>query len=83
MFGRAAIARYGYKYLTKFACFGTSADDAERLRAFADANDRWQHNPDFREAQVEYVELGSDSMRTKTAFMNTTDAVMRTPSVVR
>jgi hypothetical protein len=28
LFGRAAIARYGYKYLTKFASFGTSAEDA-------------------------------------------------------
>jgi hypothetical protein len=28
LFGRVAIARYGYKYLTKFASFGTSAEDA-------------------------------------------------------
>lgn len=28
LFGRSAIERYGYKYLTKFACFGTSPDDA-------------------------------------------------------
>lgn len=28
LFGRAAIERYGYKYLTQFRSFGTSAEDA-------------------------------------------------------
>ena len=56
--------------------FGTSASDAEKMRLFADAVERWQHNPDFRKVQVEYVELGSDSMRTKICFLDATRVVM-------
>jgi hypothetical protein len=56
--------------------FGTSAADAEKMRVFADAVERWQHNPDFRKVQVEYVELGSESMRTKMGFCDATRVVI-------
>src|SRR6266550_5370301 len=56
--------------------FGTGGADAEKMRLFADAVDRWQHNPDFREVQVEYVEMGSDAMRTRACFINTTKGIM-------
>lgn len=56
--------------------FGTSASDAEKLKLFADSADRWQHNPDFRKVQIEYSEQGSDAMRTKVAFIDTTTDIL-------
>jgi hypothetical protein len=56
--------------------FGTTPSDAEKMRAFADAVERWQHNPEFRAVQVEYVETGSDAMRTRTCWLDSTKAVM-------
>src|SRR3954467_406872 len=56
--------------------FGTSSADAERMRLFADSVERWQHNPDFRKVQIEYVEQGSDAMRTTTCFVGTTKGIM-------
>jgi len=56
--------------------FGTSSSDAEKMRSFSDCVDRWQHNPDFRKAQIEYAEQGSDAMRTKVAWIGTTKAIM-------
>jgi hypothetical protein len=56
--------------------FGTPQADAEKMRVFADAVERWQHNPDFRKVQVEYVELGSVAMNTKACFVNTTAGIM-------
>src|SRR5688572_1071334 len=56
--------------------FGTPQADAEKMRVFADAVERWQHNPDFRKVQVEYVELGSTAMNTKACFVNTTAGIM-------
>lgn len=43
--------------------FGIRGDDVRRLRAFADAVERWQTNPDFRQVQREYVARGADAMR--------------------
>jgi hypothetical protein len=56
--------------------FGTDSRDAEKLREFSDSVEHWQHNPDFRQVQIEYVEQGSDAMRTKTAFVDTTRAIL-------
>jgi len=56
--------------------FGTSASDAEKLRIFGEAVEKWQHNPDFRQVQIEYVELGSNAMRTRAAFVNATKGVL-------
>jgi hypothetical protein len=56
--------------------FGTSNADAARMREFSDAVARWQHNPDFRQIQVEYVEMGSDAMRTDVCFVDSTRAVL-------
>ncbi len=56
--------------------FGTSASDAEKMKLFADSADRWQTNPDFRNVQIEYSEQGSDAMRTKVAFIDTTKDII-------
>jgi hypothetical protein len=56
--------------------FGTSGTDAEKMRVFAEAVERWQHNPDFREVQVEYVEMGNEAMRTRACFVDTTEGIM-------
>ena len=56
--------------------FGTPQSDADKMRAFADAVERWQHNPDFRNVQIEYVETGSDAMRTRTCGLDSTRTVM-------
>ena len=56
--------------------FGTPSSDAERMRAFAEAVERWQHNPEFRQVRVEYVEMGSDAMRTRLCWMDATRCVM-------
>lgn len=56
--------------------FGTNASDAEKMRVFSDSVDRWQTNPDFRKAQIQYAEQGSEAMRTKVAFVDTTKDIM-------
>jgi hypothetical protein len=56
--------------------FGTSGSDVEKMRLFADAVEKWQHNPDFRQVQVEYVEMGSEAMRSKLGFVNSKTVVM-------
>lgn len=56
--------------------YGTPASDAEKMRIFAESVQNWQHNPEFRAVQVEYVEQGSDAMRTKCAFVSTTGGIM-------
>lgn len=56
--------------------FGTSSSDAEKMRLFADAVQRWQHNPDFRQVQIEYVEMGSDAMRSDIAFIPSKKVIM-------
>jgi hypothetical protein len=56
--------------------FGTSASDAEKLRLFADAVERWQHNPEFRQVQIDYVEMGSDAMRSKLGFVDSKTVIM-------
>jgi len=56
--------------------FGTSSTDAEKMRVFADAVERWQHNPDFRQVQIEYVELGNEAMRSKLAFVDSKTVIM-------
>jgi hypothetical protein len=61
--------------------FGTSGADAARLRQFADAVVRWQHNPDFRPIGREYVEMGSDAMRTDVCFVNSTRVVLALRSI--
>jgi hypothetical protein len=43
--------------------FGINAQDIKRMRAFGDAVRRWQHDPDFRAVQREYVAFGVDAMR--------------------
>src|SRR3954452_13230453 len=72
--GRVALA-----LLIGFAIavgFGTNSSDSEKLRLFAEAVEHWQKNPDFRKVQVEYVEMGSDAMRTRCAFVSSTKGVM-------
>jgi hypothetical protein len=56
--------------------FGTSGTDATRMRQFSDAVERWQHNPDFRQIQQEYVEMGSEAMRTDVCFVDSTRVVL-------
>jgi hypothetical protein len=56
--------------------FGTPSTDCEKMRLFADAVQRWQHYPDFRKVQVEYVEIGNEAMRTKCAFVSATGGIM-------
>jgi hypothetical protein len=43
--------------------FGFSGRDVQRMRAFGDAVQRWQTNPDFRDVQREYVTRGVEAMR--------------------
>jgi hypothetical protein len=56
--------------------FGTPQSDADKMRAFADAVEHWQHNPDFRKVQIEYVESGVQAMRTRTCGLDSTRTVM-------
>jgi hypothetical protein len=56
--------------------FGTDAHEAAKMRQFADSVERWQTNPEFRRVQIEYVEMGSDAMRSHLAFVPGTKAVM-------
>jgi hypothetical protein len=56
--------------------FGTPSTDAEKMRLFADAVERWQHNPEFRKVQIEYVEMGNEAMRTRACFVGTTKGIM-------
>ncbi len=62
--------------LTLAVGFGTPAEDAQKLRVFNESVGKWQKNPDFRKVQVEYVDQGSDSMRTHFAFCETTKGIM-------
>jgi hypothetical protein len=61
--------------------FGTSSADAARMRQFSDAVGRWQHNPEFRRIGVEYVEMGSDAMRTDVCFIDSTRVVLALRSI--
>lgn len=56
--------------------FGTPGADALRMRAFDEACTRWQRDPEFRQVQVEYVELGSAAMQTRAGFVDTTKGIM-------
>jgi len=56
--------------------FGTRSNDAAKMAGFADAVEHWQHNPDFRLVQVEYVTMGSDATRTRIAGVPAPDAVL-------
>src|SRR4051812_8580939 len=56
--------------------FGTDAHEAAKMRQFADSVERWQTNPEFRRGQIEYVEMGSDAMRSHLAFVPGTKAVI-------
>jgi hypothetical protein len=56
--------------------FGTDAHEAAKMRQFADSVERWQTNPEFRRVQIEYVEMGSDAMRSRLAFVPGTKAVI-------
>jgi hypothetical protein len=77
--GRAAVAVVILFLLA--VGFGTSGTDAARMRQFSDAVERWQHNPDFRQIQVEYVEMGSDAMRTDVCFVDSTRVVLALRSI--
>src|SRR5438046_1090017 len=72
--GRVALA--GVILFALAVGFGTSSTDCEKMRVFAEAVERWQHNPDFRKVQVEYVEMGNEAMRTRCAFINATRGMM-------
>jgi hypothetical protein len=61
--------------------FGTGSTDAARMRQFSDAVERWQHNPEFRRIGVEYVEMGSDAMRTDVCFVDSTRVVLALRSI--
>ena len=56
--------------------FATTTRDAGRMRAFADAVRHWQHDPEFRAVHREYVDLGSDAVRTRVAGVETGDAIL-------
>jgi hypothetical protein len=78
-----AISIWGFRVLLALVIlfglavgFGTSGSDAEKMKVFADSADRWQHNPDFRKVQIEYAEEGSEAMRTKVAFIDTTRDIL-------
>jgi hypothetical protein len=77
--GRVALA--GVILCVLALGFGTPGADAERLRGFAAAVERWQHNPDFRAVQVEYVEMGSAAMRTRVCFVDSTSGIMNLRSL--
>jgi hypothetical protein len=77
--GRAALA-VAIGFLLAVG-FGTSSTDAARMRQFSDAVERWQHNPDFRQIGVEYVEMGSDAMRTDVCFVDSTRVVLALRSI--
>lgn len=70
--GLAALLQVGVLVLG----FGTTSGDAEKLRAFDDAVARWQHDPDFRPVQTQYVELGSQAVRTRVAGIRTGEAIL-------
>jgi hypothetical protein len=56
--------------------YGTTDDDTARMRVFADVVKNWQTNPEFRKVQDQYVEYGSDAMRTRIACCTTTDVTI-------
>ena len=56
--------------------YGVSGADAERLRVFSNAVDRWQVNPEFRAVGREYAVLGYEAMRARFWGISTTRVVM-------
>ena len=61
--------------------FCMSSRDIARLRAFADASRRWQHNPDFRQVTSEYVTLGAEAMLTRGEESSRNGGKVRVPAV--
>jgi hypothetical protein len=61
--------------------YGISEADAERLRVFSAAVDRWQVNPEFRAVGGEYAVLGYEAMRAKFWGISTSRVVMALRSI--
>src|SRR3954471_18483340 len=66
-----------------FLAFAINDKDAAEGRAFVQAVDRWQTNPDFRKVTSEYVLLGSQAMRGRVAGLSADRAVIAFRSVPR
>jgi hypothetical protein len=56
--------------------FGITSGDLSRIRAFDQAVNRWQANPDFRAVTFEYVDLGSRAMQARICGIRAKTAIM-------
>jgi hypothetical protein len=61
--------------------FGMGSADARRVRAFADAVQGWQANPDYRSVSTEYVTLGVEAMRARVCGLSAGTLVMAFRSI--
>src|SRR5688572_2719932 len=61
--------------------FGTGAADRARLRAFAEAVERWGRDPDFCDVSREYVTLGHEAMSARCCGVSAARVVMALRSV--
>jgi hypothetical protein len=61
--------------------FGMGSADARRVRAFADAVQGWQANPDYRSVSTEYVKLGVEAMRARVCGLSAGTLVMAFRSI--
>ncbi len=75
------VALTGIMALSLAVGFGIFPGDLARLRNFADAVGRWQHEPDFRQVQAEYVELGHRAMTVHVSGIPAAKLVMALRSV--
>jgi hypothetical protein len=79
---RVAVALLGLLAVTTAALgFGMGPADARRVRAFADAVQGWQANPDFRSVSAEYVTLGVEAMRARVCGLSAGTLVMAFRSI--
>ena len=62
--------------LTAALGFGMGPTDTGRVRAFRDAVQRWQVNPDYRLVSAEYVTLGVEAMQARVSGLSAGTLVM-------
>lgn len=62
--------------LTLVAGYALSGEDARRLRVFAQTTASWRQNPEFRSINDQYVQLGSESLRTRCWWLPSGDVLL-------